>query len=116
MGKVPFLLRDLQQSAALLRPYQGLRLRWQPHENLLDQVQGRGEVPLLRFQVQQLRSHLCLQVHMRKLLGARASVAAALVGGTVAAALGRGGAAEATVVALLILSAAIVAIAQQTLP
>jgi hypothetical protein len=50
------------------------------------------------------------------LLGRRASVAAAFAAGTVVAALGRGVAAEATVIALLVLSAALVAIAQHTLP
>lgn len=50
------------------------------------------------------------------LLGRGASVAAAFAAGTVVAALGRGVAAEATVIALLILSAALVAIAQHTLP
>ena len=58
-----------------------------------------------------------LQVLVRELLlGRRANVAAAFAGGTVVAALGRAVAPEATVIALLVLSAALVAIAQHTLP
>jgi hypothetical protein len=55
MGKVPLLLRDVQQSAAVLRLYQGVQLL---RRQLLVRVRGWREVALLRFQVQQLRSRL----------------------------------------------------------